>query len=288
MTSKTGPLKEQALRTMIEAHHDLGSLQQYGEEDPIMIRDVAQGILRETFPNENIIQFPSLEVENRLIPSFALNTPEYRVRYLFLGIKEMFLDLQSSGESLASMMQRVNSLSSRDKEGILLSAAKHGDLEVVRVLVDSGISEEDRGWGLLNAARNGHLEIVRILLNSKTSQQHRGWALQFAAKNGKLETVRALLASGISEHHRGWAVMDAIENGHLEIVRVLLASGISEKDREWSLWHAAKKRDLEIVRALLASGISEERQVAVVSFILAIIVAAITYYIQSYLTSGRP
>ncbi len=247
---------------MIEAHRDLGSLHQYGEQNP-MIRDIAEQILRETFPNENI-QFPSLE--DRSIPSFALNSPEYRVRYLFMGIKGMFPNLKSSGESLASMFQSVHSLSSQDRYEALTNAAKKGDLETVQVLLELGISEENRQIALAYAAQEGHLEIIRFFLDSGISEADRGWALKNAAANGQLETIQVLLKSGISEADKNTALALAAAHGHLGTVRFFLASGISEADRETALQNAAANGQLEIIRFFLDSGISEaDREIALLA-----------------------
>ena len=89
--------------------------------------------------------------------------------------------------SLKQIFQKTN----RD----LITAAKNGQIEVVRVLIDyQGADVHTRHeLALRRAAQNGHTETVQLLLD-RGADVH-AWndgALRLATQNGYPETVRVL------------------------------------------------------------------------------------------------
>ena len=118
----------------------------------------------------------------------------------------------------------------------LLIAAKHGDLENLKDLIDKGANincSNDEGFTpLITSSNQGHLDIVNELLkydvniNAKTI----GWsALTFAAQCAHLKIVRALLNKNafinITDHQKTTPLMHACYYGHLEIIKELLDRG---------------------------------------------------------------
>ena len=76
-------------------------------------------------------------------------------------------------------------------------AAEHGQLDVVRFLIDEGATLEPTQPMLPSAyrmaAREGQLEVLRFLIERGASPESRAAALAEAAFWGRLEAVRLLL-----------------------------------------------------------------------------------------------
>ena len=111
--------------------------------------------------------------------------------------------------------------------GLRLSA-KHGDIEVVRLLLDRGADihakdDEALRW----SAFYGHVEVVRLLLD-RGADIHAGVdaSLQWSAENGHVEVVRLLLDRGADIHaDNDYALQMSARYGHVEVVRLLLDRG---------------------------------------------------------------
>ena len=197
---------------------------------------------------------------------------------------------------IVALLLATGPVSERHETYALVEAVCRGHLEVVRELLNSEVSEASRGRALVNAAVGGYLEIFRELLNSEVSENSRGDALIAAAQMGRLEVVRELLNSKVSENSRGIALNLAVHLGHFDVVQLLekdlqhtmIQDSISDNE-EIIETRIPVRNPFEIARSYLTNQpLSEqERQLAMVSLVLAIMTAALAYYIQSYLTSER-
>ena len=111
-------------------------------------------------------------------------------------------------------------------------AAKRGDVEHMRALLDSGsdVNQRDRyhQTALMLAAQAGHLDVVRLLVE-------RGADLDVAAKFSLT------------------ALMLAVIGGHVEVVRVLVAAGADLTVRGSGAPGFAGKTALGLALALDAS-----------------------------------
>ncbi len=128
----------------------------------------------------------------------------------------------------------------------LFKAARKGRLsEVENIVLYSArdVVDSRDGFGrtaLMVAARYGELEIVRFLINNGADvnyEDNDGWtALKFAAGEGKLEIVKFLINNGAdvnAKDNNGWtALMSAANNGYLKIVKYLVDNGadVNTKD----------------------------------------------------------
>lgn len=123
---------------------------------------------------------------------------------------------------------------------ILLEAAKHGHVDLVRILLGKGANVNNRirdGWTpLLVAVAEGHSEVVILLLEagagtSRMSDPDTWSALMTAAWGGQLGVSRLLLkhmrGEGVdAQDAAGWtALWIASFRGHAEICRALLLAG---------------------------------------------------------------
>ena len=141
-------------------------------------------------------------------------------------------------------------------EGLCVAAAEHGQLEVVRCLVEEGlvrggrVGANGRGSGALRwAAGSGRLDAVRYLLESPHAQPRcavgarDSEALRSAAQRGHLEVVKYLgeLERRVSPWSARGAISRALKvagrKGHSEVVEYL--RGLETEGwgtRAWTGW----------------------------------------------------
>ncbi len=161
--------------------------------------------------------------------------------------------------------------------GILLDAARNGWIEKLLVALNTGTEVDcvdDQGrTSLMLAAKHGQVDAVRVLLESKADVNRMatfyGWtALAYAANAGHTEVVRLLLEHGADwnlKAKRGKTpLVLAADRGHAEVVAILLEFGIepdpAPDHHGWTpLRRAAKHGHTEVVRLLLHAGANAER-----------------------------
>ena len=133
----------------------------------------------------------------------------------------------------------------------------------VSVAIASPVSDSE---ALFEAARQGELEKVRALLQQGLEVNGRSrygaTALSFACDKGHLEVVRLLLDQGAEVNVRdsfynvtplGWS----LQNGHFPIALLLLERGA--EDAPAALAFGVRRRNPELIRAALASGKLDSR-----------------------------
>ena len=122
---------------------------------------------------------------------------------------------------------------------VLHSAVGHGQVDVVRTLVEAGVDVraalEDGSMPLLVAANGGHGDVTRVLIDAGADPNAVGetgmTALMASASGGHADVARTLLDAG-ADATAVWgepkvtALMVAAANGHADVVRVLLDAGV--------------------------------------------------------------
>jgi len=122
----------------------------------------------------------------------------------------------------------------------LIHAAKEGDLQRVRALLDSHVDVNSRLNGnpdggttpLIEASKAGHRDVVQALLDAgadlNIGKGKWGAALVQAAQMGQLETVWALIGAkadlNATDQEGMTALMAAAQNGHTQVVAALIES----------------------------------------------------------------
>jgi len=139
---------------------------------------------------------------------------------------------------------------------MLNSACAHGDVDIVRLLLERGIYPTD-DIAIKNACWNGHLEIVRLLLGPK---QPRGIFLT-TCTNGHVECARLLIERMMADGGRSHvdelreAFQFACEFGMTQIARLILDVGHPDVLSESSIHDAAlaacKRGQTDVVNMLL-------------------------------------
>ncbi|KAL8910022.1 MAG: hypothetical protein Q9171_004682 [Xanthocarpia ochracea] len=168
------------------------------------------------------------------------------------------------------------------------AVSKQDDSEAERLLGDPQIyintSDHEGRTALHDAAKHGQIEIAKALLergasvNAKIVRSGligRAWSemacvtpLHYAARNGHVEIVNILLNHGaklnVTGHSLGTPFLPAVQHGHLSVVKLLLkhnrkASGSDKVDARGHLQVAAFGGHKDVVRLLLENGDDEAR-----------------------------
>lgn len=153
----------------------------------------------------------------------------------------------------------------------LYSAAREGDVEEVRKLLekgaDVGYTAGPQRWTALHlAAHSGHAEIAQLLIDGGAdlaAQESKGWtALHLAAYQGHATVVETLLSAKAPVHvttAKGFTALDLANSaGHTEIAALIAAKGGSGKQLGTRLYNAAAAGQVDEVGRLLAQGAGVE------------------------------
>ena len=167
----------------------------------------------------------------------------------------------------------VNAANAAQADGTTAThwAARHDDLETVRLLIDAGadVGAVNR-YGVTPlhlAATNGSASVVAALLDAgadpNTASPGGDTILMVASRTGRVDVLRRLIRAGADVDRReNWrnqtALMWAAAEGHAEAVDLLVDAGAevdARSDGKWSpLLFAVREGQLDAARALLASG----------------------------------
>jgi len=143
-------------------------------------------------------------------------------------------------------------------EGALCYAAYHGQTEMLRTLLGSGVNVHAMDdIALRESSANGHAAVVQLLLDSGADARAKNDdALYFAAVNGHVEVVHALLVAGadpVGVWHR------AQQNAHAGTVTAILdACGDTMTVAQRTALVAASQRFV-ILRAMHGVAIKNRR-----------------------------
>lgn len=186
----------------------------------------------------------------------------------------LYVALSSGNESVVRELFKIKNQKIDPNKKILpkaetplLIAAKHGHIEIVKMLLGMGADEEQIACGmspLSVAAMNGHLDVVKALLANGAEVDKitpGGTALLEAALFGRLDVVKFLLSRGADATMVSLgAVLSplyaAAKGGHVEVVKILLEN-IKENPEFASnaLFKAKLLEDEKAVNTLLLCGV---------------------------------
>ena len=167
--------------------------------------------------------------------------PEYRVERAGSEFQKAIFEAACGGhDKIMEWLMKIGGYTSPClfHEWILVQVCINGHVQIVRILLDMGVSP-DLDWmpmesALSMAAEYRHLEIVRMMLEHgarpdycATGSSNTSFTpLNKAAKRGNMEMCQLLLSYG-ADIHGGWptAVGQAITHRHAELFKFLLANG---------------------------------------------------------------
>jgi ankyrin repeat protein len=161
----------------------------------------------------------------------------------------------------------------------LLFAARQGDLESARILLDAGANVEDRAANaasaLVVAAHSGQGAFAKMLLDKGADANAAGagyTAVHAAVLRGDLDLVQALLARGANPNT---PIAKGTPSRYYSKDWALNASALTGAT---PLWQAARYGDVPIMRALVAAGANPKFAFADGSTILLVAIGANSGY----------
>ncbi|OWY96418.1 hypothetical protein PHMEG_00033316 [Phytophthora megakarya] len=161
-----------------------------------------------------------------------------------------------------------------DKQGdsVLGIAVYNGQLEIVRLLLNSGVNLSLSTGGaptpLMLAASKGYVEIMNLLLDKGADVDEKTWkgdtALTFAAEGGQVEAVEILLTrhTTVDSHGVNSAPLAiAAQRGHAEVIKLLLKHNVNvnakDSDGDSALHEAVYSHSPDCARVLIQSEATE-------------------------------
>lgn len=149
--------------------------------------------------------------------------------------------------------------------GKLLKAVRNNELTKVEEILVTGVIDAEKEFALVEASEKGFIEIVRLLISSGVNLDRervlaRGNALRQAAWEGHDEIVRLLLKAGANvrldpENYRDeTALILAVQEGHFNVVKTLVEAGANVNEiriGKYALLSAALEGYEEIFNYLL-------------------------------------
>lgn len=127
-----------------------------------------------------------------------------------------------------------------DDRTALMEAAIGGYAKVVKVLMEyyPNLDAKDKkgNTALSLAVQNGHIDVVKMLVASGVDVSTKNDALAYATKGGHTKIVHFLLEQGVdlSKHIGRKVFFTAVEKGHTDIVNLLLEYGMDVNMKAWS------------------------------------------------------
>ena len=190
---------------------------------------------------------------------FQYSEGNFQSQFVVLKIKMnnnknfLLLSAAKAGElSLVKYAVQNGAYLDYDANGALSYASRGGHLDVVKWLIENGadIHTEDNlpvGW----ASQGGHLDVVKYLVDKGADIHADGeYALREAAEEGRLPVVKYLVEHGAEIHaHDDLALTQASHNGHSDVVRYLLENGAFIHNED-DLKYAIEKGNVEIIKLL--------------------------------------
>ena len=143
------------------------------------------------------------------------------------------------------------------KGNMLLVASVRGYLDIVKYLIECGISAYGKNNALQNSSENGHLDVVKYLIE-QGADIHANWdyALRYTSAQGHLDVVKCLMEHGANVHaFDDFALRMASLHGHLEIVKFLIDHGADiHAINDEALRSATKRGYFDMVELLIKNG----------------------------------
>ncbi len=160
-----------------------------------------------------------------------------------------------------------------NKTDSLTAASCHGHLDIVKFLVDGGMSKDAKTSALITASSHGHVDIVKFLveaggdvsvfdMNSFYTKAS-GWTpMVYAAKSGHVEVIEYFLEIGVDvdqgDANGSTALMTAAFYGKTSVVEFLLLKGAdpnaASDNGMTPLIAAAGNGQFNVTKMLIADG----------------------------------
>jgi len=222
-----------------------------------------------------MLDFHELE-EDKVIVDELMIKPFQKSKEVYLTRLESRIEPSAMTEDIkfildpSSKVFEVNILAKEGYGSSLIVAARYGETDTVRKLLEAGANmhvQDNEGKTALNrAVEEDHSEVVRILLQAgaevNSTDKDDMTSLMWAAVFGHTEVVGILLEAGAdvnaSDDYGRTSLTIATSRNHTEIVKYLLQVGADANAKDYGGWSslmfAALGNHTEIVKYLLQAG----------------------------------
>ncbi|MBI5407482.1 MAG: ankyrin repeat domain-containing protein [Nitrospirae bacterium] len=151
---------------------------------------------------------------------------------------------------------------------VFLQYVEQGDVVVVKLFLDAGVKSETKYGALYRAVGSGHIDVVKLLLGTGIDVKANKVgikAVHTAAINGYFDIVKLLIGKGVSIHEKipggeggETLLMSAIRGDNIDIVEFLIEKGVAVNEKNGAgrtaLMSASGKGHIDIVKLLLKKG----------------------------------
>ena len=169
-------------------------------------------------------------------------------------------------------------ISSFNYDAKLISAAKKGDVELIRLLISAGVDVKgEKGKAaLVEAKKNGNADVISLLtvVTSTERQNPQGLTIDYiitrdddslfrAVMSSEHEPVAKLIANGanvnVKDEYSGCTLlMEAVRSRNMKVAELLLHGGADVNAKDYNgktaLIHAVERGHVDMVNLLLQSG----------------------------------
>lgn len=156
-----------------------------------------------------------------------------------------------------------------EEYGFLYEAIRNSDLEIVKLIVESGADIEAKKNGLtllMHTILNDDFDAVRLLVKYGADIESRDddddWtALMSASETGNFDIVKFLVGEGanvnIISDVEWTAFMIAVANHNFEIAKFLIDDCADIEEGTTVLIHAARTGQLEVIQFIIETGLAD-------------------------------
>ena len=208
----------------------------------------------DNFLRRRLARYPGIErykLKDESFKEFFL-----RVLYYTAKMKEKYEFTYKSGDFKAQydlLTKNFKNGKLYDPDGLFFGAIRQGFLDLVKYVFEKRVSKDAKVLGLRGASEEGHLEIVKWLVDNGVTGLDA--ALIVAADKGYLQILKYLVTRGANVHAKDdQALGYASRNGNLEIVKVLVELGADVDAFKGYALRMAANGHLAVVKYLVENG----------------------------------
>ena len=132
---------------------------------------------------------------------------------------------------------------------IMALAAKHGQKDIVELMIQKGATDFD--WAMAFAAENGHKDIVKLMIQKGATNFKISMAS--AARYGHKDIVELMIQKGATDFNR--AMTYAALGSHKDIVELMIQKGAT--DFNGAMIYAALGGHKDIVELMIQNGATD-------------------------------
>jgi ankyrin repeat protein len=144
------------------------------------------------------------------------------------------------------------------ERSILCCAARCGNIDYVKLLIDEGDTMTNIDNALSVGARYGNIDIVKILISAGATNND--YVLIAGIRSGNIDLVKLLICKGDNNINNGLsniALTDAAKSGNIDLVKLLISNGATNINNV--LYGGVRINNINMIKFAFAKGAVWER-----------------------------